>query len=198
MSGYKFDVFISYCRHGNVRKWLENHFYQKLVDCLADQFAPAPKVYVDWTMPRGVHWPSELEKAVRHTKIMVPVLTPQYFESRWCMAEWRSMREREKMLSLAGPNIPQTLRYPILFADSKNFPDEGRELSWEDFKEFAHPDPGFQDSREYMPFHKRVVTLAEDLAGLLARVPAWQADWPVIDLAEPYHIPPPRMPRFDE
>ncbi|GAB3444007.1 TIR domain-containing protein [Actinophytocola sediminis] len=197
MSGYKFDVFISYSRRGNVQKWLLNHFYPKLQDCLADQLAPAPTVYIDRLMPHGVHWPSSLKKALRHTKIMIPVLTPQYFESRWCMAEWRSMREREKLLGLADLEIPQSLRYPILYADSQNFPDEGRELAWQDFKEHSMPDPGFQDSREYVPFHRRVVTLAEDLAELLVQVPAWQPDWPLIDLEGPYHIPPPPLPRFD-
>ncbi|OLF12323.1 hypothetical protein BLA60_10150 [Actinophytocola xinjiangensis] len=198
MSGYKFDVFISYCRRGNVRKWLENHFYQTLVDCLSDQLAAAPTVYVDWAMPRGVHWPSELKKAVRHTKIMVPVFNPPYFESRWCMAEMRSMRERERMLGLRSVEKPQTLLYPILFADSVNFPPESRELSWQDFKEHAHPHPSFQDTVEYLPFHKRVVAFAEDLAELLAQVPEWRPEWPVVDLTEPYLIPPPRMPRFDE
>lgn len=195
--GYKFEVFISYSRRGSVQKWLLNHFYPKLTDCLADQYAPAPRVYLDRSMPRGVHWPSDLKKSLLCSKILIPVLTPQYFQSQWCMAEWRSMTERERLLRLAGSDIPQGLLYPVLYADSKNFPDEGRERSWQDLKEFSNPDPGFQDSRDYVPFHRRVVAMAEDLVELLLQVPEWQPDWPVVDLPGPFHIPPPPLPRFD-
>jgi len=30
VSGYEFDLFISYSRYGSVQKWLLNHFYKKL------------------------------------------------------------------------------------------------------------------------------------------------------------------------
>ncbi|SER91553.1 hypothetical protein SAMN05216188_117123 [Lentzea xinjiangensis] len=53
MSGYKYDFFISYCRYGSVQRWLLNHFLDKLRECLADQYAPTPKVYVDRSMERA-------------------------------------------------------------------------------------------------------------------------------------------------
>ncbi|MGW5052747.1 TIR domain-containing protein [Actinokineospora sp. NPDC004072] len=197
MSGYKFDIFISYCRHGSVQKWLLNHFHQKLKDCLADQIAPAPRVYVDRTMPRGVHWPSDLQRALLHSKIMVQLLTPGYFQSPWCMAEWRSMQEREKVLGIANPRIPQGLVYPILYSDSENFPAEGRELAWCDFKDYGFPDVVYQESREFVRFHRRMTELAQDLVQLLQQVPPWQPDWPVVVKPDPVIIPPPPMPRFD-
>lgn len=197
MAGYKYDVFISYSRRGSVQKWLLNHFFPKLQDCLADQLAPAPTVYMDRTMPRGVHWPSELQKALRHTKIILPVFTPQYFESRWCRAELGSMRERERMLGLASLEIPQSLVYPILYSDSDTFPAEAREWSWWDFKGLDMPEPVFQESRRFENFHKKVVELAEDLVRVLQQVPEWQADWPLIDPPDPVLLPPARMPRFD-
>jgi len=196
VSGYQFDLFISYSRHGSVQKWLLNHFYPKLVDCLADQFAPAPKVYFDKTMPRGVNWPSHLQYALRHSKIMVQLLTPPYFESPWCMAEWRSMQERQRVLGLANSGTPQGLVYSILYSDSENFPPEGREIAWWDFKEFAHPDPVFQESRDFIHFHRSVADMARDLVQLLKQVPEWQSDWPIIEKPDPVLIPPPPLPRF--
>ncbi|WP_268244607.1 toll/interleukin-1 receptor domain-containing protein [Actinokineospora fastidiosa] len=190
-------MFISYCRHGSVQKWLMNHFHPKLRDCLADQVAPAPKVYVDRTMRRGVHWPSDLRHAVRHSKIMVQLLTPGYFQSPWCMAEWRSMQERQKVLGLANLDFPQGLVYPILYSDSDNFPDEGRQLSWWDFKEFGYPELVYQESRDFIHFHRKVAELAADLAALLRQVPEWQPDWPIVEAPDPVIIPPPPMPRFD-
>jgi hypothetical protein len=197
VSGYQHDVFISYSRRGSAQKWLLNHFYPKFQDCLADQFAPAPKVFIDRGMERGVHWPSRLEKALRHSKIMVAVFTPPYFTSPWCMAELRSMRARDEMLGLAGSDRPQSLVYPILYSDSENFPDEGREFSWWDFKELSTPEPVFQESRDWVHFHRKVTDLAQDLVKLLPQVPEWRPDWPLIDPPDPPLMPPPPIPRFD-
>jgi hypothetical protein len=196
VSGYKFDFFISYSRYGSVQKWLLNHFYNKLRECLADQCAPAPKVYMDREMPRAVHWPANLQHALRHSKIMIQLLTPHYYTSAWCMAEQRSMQAREKYLGLASPEIPQGLLYPILYSDSENFPLEERQRSWVDFKEFAHPDPPYQGTVGFVDFHRKVNELASDLVRLAKQVPDWQPDWPDIDPPDPVLIPPPPIPRF--
>jgi hypothetical protein len=197
VSGYKFDVFISYCRHGSVGKWLMNHFYPKLKDCLADQFAPVPRVYVDKSMPRGVRWPEELRKALRHSKILIPLFTPPYFESNWCMAEWQSMRARERQLGLASLDRPQGLVYPILYSDSENFPMEARRISRWDFKELSTPELVFQESRDWPLFHRKVTEVAQDVVELLKQVPEWQPDWPLIEQPEPVLISPPPIPRFE-
>jgi hypothetical protein len=197
MPGYRFDLFISYSRYGTVQKWLLNHFYKKLCECLADQFAPPLKVYMDRTMPRGVVWPHDLQIALRHSKIMLQLLTPNYFTSKWCMAELASMRERERLLGLAGAEISQGLIYPILYSDSDNFPIEERTRSWVDFKEFAHPDPVYQQTADFVHFHRRVNELASDLVQLVQQVPEWQPDWPLIAAPEPVLIPPPPLPRFE-
>jgi len=197
VAGYEFEVFVSYSRRGSVSKWLMNHFYPKFQDCLADQIAPTPRVFVDKTMPRGVHWPAKLQKALGRSKIMIPLFTPLYFESKWCMAEWESMRARERLLGLASSDCPQSLVYPILYSDSDNFPEEAKKLSRWDFKELATPEPVFQESRDWILFHRKVTELAEDLVGLLQQVPEWRSDWPVIERPDPVLPPPVPMPRFD-
>lgn len=197
VSGYEFDVFISYSRHGSAPKWLLNHFYPKFLDCLVDQVAPAPRVFLDKGMERGVHWPSRLEKALHQSKIMIAVLTPPYFTSPWCTAEMASMRAREELLGLAGSDRPQSLIYPILYSDSENFPDEGRQFSWWDFKKYATPEPVFQESRDWVHFHHMVTEFARDLVQLLGQVPEWRPDWPIIERPDPTLMPPPRIPRFD-
>lgn len=197
MSGYKFDVFISYSRRGSAPKWLMNHFYPKFLDCLVDQVAPAPKVFLDTSMPGGSRWPNELVRALRHSRLMVAVLTPPYWESTWCVAEWKSMRAREKVLGLTTLERPQGLIYPILYSDSDNFPDEGREISWWDFKHLAVPEPAFQESRAWPDFHRKVTALAEDVVQLLRQVPEWRPDWPIAEPPDPPLMPPPPIPRFD-
>ncbi|AXB48778.1 TIR domain-containing protein [Amycolatopsis albispora] len=195
MSGYKWDLFISYSRHGSVQKWLLNHFYEKLCECLADEFEPL-RVYMDREMPRAVHWPSNLQDALLHSKIMVQLLTPPYFKSPWCLAEMQSMQAREEVLGLAGNGISQGLIYPILYGDSENFPIEARQRSWHDFKDVAYPDPVYQQSTDYNIFHRKVKELARDLTQLVRQVPEWQPGWPIIEKPEPVLMPTPPLPRF--
>jgi hypothetical protein len=197
VSGYKFDFFISYSRKGSVQKWLVNHFYNKLAECLADECAPAPRIYVDKVMPRAVQWAHNLENSLRHSKIMIQLLTPHYFESDWCMAELESMRAREAMLGLAGADVSQGLIYPILYSDSDNFPLIERMRSWQDFKDYAYPEPVYQDSVDYLSFVRRVRDLARDLVQLASQVPAWSPDWPIVERPNPVLIPPPPLPRFE-
>lgn len=198
VSGYDYDVFISYSGRGSAPKWLLNNFHPKLQDCLIDQIAPAPRIFIDKRMARGVEWSEELKRALRHSKILLAVLSPPYFESPWCMAELHTMHEREKVLGLAGPDNPQGLIYPILYSDSENFPDEEGLLrrSWWDFKEFSTPELVFQESRDWPLFHRRVTEFAKDLVALLKQVPEWQPDWPVAKEPDPVLLPPPPIPRF--
>ncbi|GAA2684777.1 MULTISPECIES: TIR domain-containing protein [Actinosynnema] len=195
MSGYEYDVFISYAHLGSVRNWLLNHFREKLFDCLADQMVETPRVYVDDSMDRGTHWPSNLRKALLHSKIIVPLLTPPYFQSSWCLAEFHSMWERQKSLGLGSLEKPQGLIYPILYADSDNFPKYASEFSWWDFKKYAYPDLSYQGSLDYSKFHGEVIKLAGDLAALLRQVPDWQPGWPIAD-PDPVRTPPTPIPRF--
>jgi hypothetical protein len=196
VSGYEYDIFISYSRYGSAREWMQNHFLPVLQDCLADEIAPAPKIYVDYLMSKGSDWPSNLKRALLRSKIMVQVLAPHYFESRWCLAEWHSMRERQNMLGYATVDVPQGLIMSILYADSQNFPPEGRNVSWWDFKKFAIPVPAFRRSEDFVTFYGRVRELARDLVELLQQVPEWCPDWPLIETPDPVLLPPARMPRF--
>jgi TIR domain len=197
VSGYKFDVFISYSRRGSAPKWLMNNFFPKFQDCLTDHMELAPRIFLDAGMPRGNNWPNELIRALRHSKVMVAVLSPPYWQSTWCLSEWKSMRAREKSLGLTDLARPQGLIYPILYSDSENFPEEGRELAWWDFKEFAVPEKVYQESREWPLFHRRVRELAEDVVELLTQVPEWRSDWPIAERPDPILMPPPTIPRFD-
>ncbi|SFH22491.1 TIR domain-containing protein [Amycolatopsis regifaucium] len=197
VSDYKYDVFISYSRHGSAPKWLLNHFYPKLEEYLIDEVYPSPKIFIDKGMSRGVAWSPELKSALRYSKIMIAVLSAPYFGSNWCMAEWGSMAAREKMLGLASDDRPQGLIYPVRYSDSVHFENEGRLRSWWDFKGLDGADRAFHGSKDWHAFQLKVRDCARDLAELLRQVPPWQPDWPIIKEPNPVLVPPPPMPRFD-
>jgi hypothetical protein len=195
VSGYEFDVFISYRRKGNPLNWVHNHFFPKLRDCLADHVADEPAVFVDERLETGTSWPVRLENALNRTKVMVAVFSSQYFQSPWCMAEWRSMVEREQLLGLHSEGRPQGLIYPVLLSDSDTFPEFARVRTWRDLKRWNTPEPILQLTTEWVDFHRQVESIAMELAGLLARVPAWQPGWPAHRPDPPFR-PPATLPRF--
>ena len=173
MSDYEFDVFISYRREGNPYKWVKHHFFPRLRDCLADHLPEEPRLFIDEAMEVGSVWPDRLEDALRRTRILVPVFSPQYFRSRWCLAEWHSMAAREQLLGQQG------LIYPVLFSDSENFPSFARERSWHDLKKWNKPDLVFQQTIRWIDFVEEIENVAIKLAQRLAKVPPWKPDWPI-------------------
>ncbi len=195
MSGYEFDVFISYRRSGNPHNWMRHNFLQRFRDCLDDHLTDEPTVFIDEEMDRGTNWPLRLQNALNRTKIMVAVFSPQYFRSRWCLAEWHTMAERERLLGLNSEEQPQGLIYPVVFSDSENFPEYVRDRAWRDLKQWNSPDLVFQQTPKWTEFHEQVESIAMDLAKLLPRVPDWRPDWPT-HRPEPAHRASTPLPRF--
>ncbi|WP_166664492.1 toll/interleukin-1 receptor domain-containing protein [Actinophytocola oryzae] len=180
MSDYEFDVFLSYSRKGSSGKWVHNHFLPKLRDCLTDEIGIVPKIFVDQEMDVGSVWPSRLEQELMRSKILVAIYSAQYFQSDWCVAEWKSMAAREDLLGLASPDLTRGLIFPVLYSDSHNFPEFGLDRMWHDMKGYDNPDPMFQQSLDWLEFHRRMRRIAVDVENMLLQVPKWQADWPVV------------------
>lgn len=195
MPGYEFDVFISYIHRGNPHGWMHNNFLPRLRDCLDDHLSHDPKVFIDETMPVGVNWPVRLENALNRSKIMVAIFSPQYFRSRWCLAEWETMVARERLFGLNSAAQPHGLIFPILFSDSDNFPQYAKERTWHDLTAWNRPDLSFQQSLAFEGFHEQVQDIAIKLAKLLPRVPDWQPDWPT-HRPDPPTRPTTPIPRF--
>jgi hypothetical protein len=174
MNGYQYDVFISYRRAGNVANWVQLHLSRVLARCLEDELDRAPVLFIDNDMETGSRWPDKLETSLRQSRLMIAVLSPPYFTSPWCVAEWRSMFLRERVLELNGGLI-----LPLVFSDGDKFPDDARTRKPKSMKEWGYPYPQFADSPAFLSFHDAVRQLAGQIARQLETVPAWDANWPV-------------------
>lgn len=123
LDGYRFDVFLSYRRSGpgNAGAWVRDHFHEMLKDCLADELGSS-EVFLDLEAETGVRWPSLLRDVLARSKVLVAVWSPPYFQSPWCLAEWRTMEARER--ALAGRT---RLVYPLRYSGGDNFSEDARE-----------------------------------------------------------------------
>jgi hypothetical protein len=137
----------------------------------------------------------EVRNALQRARILVPVCSPKYFLSEWCLAEWHSMVRREELAGMASSATPQGLIYPVIFCDSENFPTYAHERRMQDLKMWNLPYPQFQDTIEYLGFHREVERIAVEIKELIDQVPDWRPDWPV---HTPAPDPPrtPHLPRF--
>ena len=193
---YEYDVFISYQRTSpTVSLWIKNHFYPRLVELLDDNADFDVKIFYDDDVPVGTHWPMELQRALRRTRILLPVCSPKYFRDEWCLAEWQSMADREVAVGMSSEERPEGLIYPVIFSDSDNFPEFATRRLMCSFAELNQPYEQFQASLDYLAFHRAMNRVAVDLVRRIEQVPEWQAGWPV---SMPQPGPPlrVRMPRL--
>jgi len=185
---YEHDIFISYRRSSTAGEWVKNHLAPCLEARLND-VAPRPvRIFYDLRMADGVNWPAELKRQVRNSKLLLAVWSADYFRSAWCVAEWRSFREREALLGLFSDDHTQGLVYPVRYADGDYFHPEARlTLCRKDFSHLNYPYKIFVDTPKYIEFDELVKGIATDLVARLDTVPAWRADFPIV---EPEPLPP--------
>jgi hypothetical protein len=161
--------------------WVKNHFHPILEQRLPDGLPVdhETKIFVDWDIETGSAWPAKLSQALKKSRCILPIWSPQYFRSDWCLAEWKTMMERERLLGLRTEQRPEGLVFPVTFADGEHFPQEARDTQPKDLRKWNIPHPVFRETVDYVEFDKQVQLLVNELARMIQRAPAWQ-DWPVV------------------
>lgn len=178
--GYEYDVFLSYTRAAGAQEWVEQCFWPQLRDALENHMARSPSVFVDFrSIETGSEWPEVLERALKHSRVLVAVWSPPYFRSGWCVAEWQSMRRRQLDES-ASMGRELRLIHPIVFADGDHFPAEAKSAQRRDFSDWNLPPRPFQQSQEYLEFAKAVKDFADHLARQIDQAPEWSPTWSVV------------------
>ena len=181
---YEFDVFLSYRRRGPALEWVENHFFPKLRGWL-EQYWPKdfdgrPRMAKDDEMERGSRWPARLKQMHAGSKVMVAVLSQEYFRSPWCLAEWESMRLRERKLGLGGRKDARGLIYPVLFCgDPADLPKDASTRQCVDFSMLNTPDEIFRHHALYVDFDRQMQKVARELITMVRRAPE-RGRWPAL------------------
>lgn len=193
---YQYDFFLSYSRRNPVGDWVRNHFFPELSQWLDSFCAQPARIFIDQkTIDAGDFWPNHLEVALRASKYLIAIWSPQYFASPWCCAEWQSIRQREALLQLqAGVT---GLVFPVVFSDGRNFPEETKQAQHIDFSDLNYPHPAFRDSDRYIDFIDRMKVVSQSLAEWVdARAaPAFDPAWPIVRPV-PRELPVAPLPRL--
>jgi hypothetical protein len=175
-SDYEYDVFFSYKRHGLTLEWTRG-VHTRLKYWITQELGKGEaRLFVDdESIETGARWPEKLRDALRLSKCMVCVWSPWYFQSSWCVSEWRSFLEREKRLNMTSHGLIA----PMRFHDGEHFPDEARIVQCTDVSPYTSTVPGFWTSGRALELEDQLKAVARSVAGMIRSAPPFEPDWPV-------------------
>jgi hypothetical protein len=175
---YQHDVFFSYKRHDLTLNWTRQ-VSQRLQLWITEELGGTPaKIFVDEaSIEAGDQWPDSIRNALKQSRCMVCVWSPSYFQSSWCVSEWKSFLEREQMLKIKAHGLIA----PLKFHDGEHFPAEARNVEWVDVAPYAATVPAFWDSAKAIELEEKLKSFAGSVAKIIKRAPAFRADWPIVE-----------------
>jgi hypothetical protein len=167
---YLHHVFISYRRGSLVQQWLRR-FLPLFKGWLGEELGEEAKVFVDKnSVETGERWPHAIREGLLHSRCLVPIWSPYYFNSAWCLSEWRTFQAR-------GANLV----VPVLFHGPKSLPADAREIQMEDFSPYTSTSLGFKKSPEFSKFEMATKGFALRVGEVIRRAPTFDPTWKVVE-----------------
>jgi len=136
---YENDIFLSYRRFSE--EWLR-WTHKILVPMLRNLLQPAlgnVTIYTDMATETGDPWPDEIAWNLVRSRIMVAVLSRDYFRSDWCRAEIAHMCKRQELFDSQAHDKRPSLIFPLVIDDGDCFPEKIRRMKFEEIHGFAQP-----------------------------------------------------------
>jgi len=175
---YEYDVFLSYLHVRPSGTWVHEHFLHYFEYQLGNALNRWPVIFVDRT---GIHlgqkWPNRLKQALAHSRCLVGIWSPLYFQSEWCQNECAIMCYREDQLGYGHGTNSEGLLVGVKVNDGIHFPPFAKNSQFADFEQYFFDGPGFARSELYINFQKAVATFSEGVAEVINKSPAWSAEW---------------------
>jgi hypothetical protein len=165
---YRNDIFISYRREAHIwTPWAREKFKLVLESYLQRELGDPANIFIDDQVPVGANYVTHLVEMLAHSKIMVALLSKDYFSSPWCVHELDLMMERA-----AGND--QII--PIVVHDGELIPDAVGQLQYADFKKFATP-ALLPNTPLYGEFCDAIGRLAPRISQAIEGVPMFADGW---------------------
>ena len=137
MPDYEHDIFISYRRMDEEWvNWTRDNFLRPLRSLLRPALGNV-RIFVDNQIETGTSWPAYLARAHARSRLLIPVLSRDYFNSDWCRLELALMHYREKLVGYRTPAQDNVLILPVIIDDGDSFPPEVQNMQGERIHQFA-------------------------------------------------------------
>ncbi|MCP4287153.1 MAG: toll/interleukin-1 receptor domain-containing protein [Gammaproteobacteria bacterium] len=176
MPDYEYHIFISYRRSDDdwVR-WTRNNFVKPLRSLLRPALGDV-SIFVDEQIETGDDWPMRLARALARSRLLIPVLSRDYFNSEWCRIELAHMYEREQQSGLRTLQEPDGLILPFVIDDGNSFPPKVQAMQGEKIHKFANPWVLLNSPRQE-EFAAHLHSWCPCVEQALQRVPTYDSTW---------------------
>ena len=126
---YEHHVFLSYVRQPLIHAWVVG-LVERLRYRLTEDLGEPAKVFFDeGNIGAGDRITAKVNRAIQGSSCLVALWSAEYFRSRWCVSEWQSFVEREKIIDTES----QGLVVPIRIGDGNHFPEAVCDVHCKDF-----------------------------------------------------------------
>ncbi len=177
--GYRYPVFISY-KTGLFGNWVIKYFYPLFSELLKEELAEdgikADDPYLDQKHNSySTVFPEELKKKVACSHCLIPIWSPRYFYSKWCMSELAVMLNRQRKLASIRKNKEKKhLILPVTAKHGDNIPEFPDIIRSFDCARYAGRYP---DTSKYHEFEQEMRKFAKDVALAVSNAPSWKDEW---------------------
>lgn len=176
---YNYDIFFSYKRDPESDDW-HHQVMLKLQFWLKHELQLLNlSIFFDREDIRtGNRWKAKLGEALKSSKVIVCIWSPLYFQSKWCISEWKSFVAREELCR-------RDLIMPASFFDGRNFPAKAKERQFADFSPYTSSLPKFWDTHLAVEFEDALLKqFAKDLALLVRNAPPYDPTFPLVEVGD--------------
>jgi len=182
---------------------MRNVFIPELTAWLAPKRIHGVKFFYDYDrIEVGNNWPEALRTGLSTSRLLLPVLTANYFGRPWCRRELAIMLERQKQLGLCTLGNIRGLVVPIQVFDGDKYPTILTDtVQLRDFTAFTYITRQSRLKR-WTLFIEALRRLADEIDVLLNAVPEHSHTWitftgdeiePSLRVDEPRSDEPPRL-----
>jgi hypothetical protein len=183
----RYDVFISYVRSAPVGPFVENVLFKLFQGWLKEEIEGEPSVFLDTNAIRaGEPLPASIAAALRQSKCLLAICSPSYFRSRWCLSEWESFHEREKVCDRLD-----SLIVPVLFHEGGLVKQYLAARTYADFRSYTYIDGALFKTEAGLAAQEAIKKLAADVGSRVRDAPPCRSDWPIWTPAIPPAPDPP-------
>ena len=173
---YQYDGFFSYKRDRESDDWHER-VKNKLAFWLKQELQKQDvRLFFDREEIRtGMRWRQKLADALKQSKCIICLWSPLYFQSKWCISEWKTFVVREEQSH-------RQLVMPASYFDGATFPTAASATQFSDFSQFASTMPKFWDTEPAVKFEELLLRpFARDLAAIIRNAPAYDDGFPIVE-----------------
>lgn len=179
--GYQHDIFVSYKRHPETLRWIEDHFRPLLEHHVANELERDPKIYVNEIsnqIPAGTAWPASLGQELGTSRILLALWSGAYLNSVWCAEELTTMMVREQKYDCRTPQNQYGLIIPVVVHDGDEIPEPLGVAQAMDIKT-CYNTRMRRDGAKAEELSDKIVEHARGIAIAITKAPKWQEDWPI-------------------